>query len=61
MLVGAMEEILGKGTRVYIDTSATTSYATARSFYEKQGYEVACILPDFYRKGDGKVVYYKDI
>jgi len=60
-LLRAMEEKLGKGARVYVDTSATSGYAKARSFYERQGYEVACVLPDFYRVGDDKVVYCKDL
>ncbi len=61
LLLQAMEERLGKGARIYIDTSATSGYAKARSFYERQGYKVACILPDFYRAGDDKVVYCKDL
>ncbi|MFH1217765.1 MAG: GNAT family N-acetyltransferase [Pseudomonadota bacterium] len=61
LLMGAMEERLGRGARVYVDTSGTSGYARARSFYERNGYRVACVLPDFYRAGDDKVVYCKDI
>ncbi len=61
ILLKAMEERLETGARIYIDTSSTSSYAKARSFYERQGYEVACILSDFYRAGDDKVVYCKDL
>lgn len=61
MLMQDMEERLGKGARVYIDTSSTGGYAKARSFYERQGYHVACVLPDFYRTGDDKVVYCKSL
>ncbi len=60
-LLRAMEERLGKGARVYVDTSATSGYTKALSFYERQGYEVACILPDFYRTDDAKIVYCKDL
>jgi GNAT superfamily N-acetyltransferase len=45
------------GTRVYIETSSTPRYAPTRRFYERAGYELAALLPDFYRPGDGKVVY----
>ncbi|MFZ5758136.1 MAG: GNAT family N-acetyltransferase [Thermodesulfobacteriota bacterium] len=61
LLLQAMEEKLGSGVRVYVDTSGTSGYARARSFYERNGYTVACVLPDFYRTGDDKVVYCKDI
>lgn len=61
LLLKEMEERLGKGARIYIDTSSTSGYAKARSFYERQGYQVACILSDFYRARDDKVVYCKDL
>jgi len=60
LLLRAMEERLGQG-RIYVDTSSTSGYAKARSFYERHGYEVAGVLPDFYRAGDDKVVYCKDL
>lgn len=61
LLMQAMEKRLGKGARVYVDTSGTSGYARARSFYERNGYHVACVFPDFYRAGDDKVVYSKDL
>ena len=61
LLLQAMEDRLGPGERIYVDTSSTPGYAKARAFYERHGYEVACTLPDFYRVGDDKVVYLKDI
>ncbi|MBC8318970.1 MAG: GNAT family N-acetyltransferase [Desulfobulbaceae bacterium] len=62
LLLQAMEERLGKGgVRIYVDTSSTSGYTKARSFYERHGYEVACVLPDFYRTGDDKVVYCKEL
>ena len=44
-------------TRHYAETSSTEPYAPTRAFYERTGFrEVACIA-DFYRPGDGKVIY----
>lgn len=62
-LMTAMHEaILGQGgKRVYIDTSSTNLYAPARAFYESQGYTVAAQFPDFYREGDAKVVYGREL
>lgn len=61
LLLQAMEEKVGRGGRVYVDTSATPAYLQARLFYERHGYEVACVLPEFYGPGDDKVVYCKEL
>ena len=62
-LLGFMEEfIIQKGARrIYVDTSSTLPYKPARAFYEKHGYRVACLLEDFYRKGDHKVIFMKEV
>jgi GNAT superfamily N-acetyltransferase len=62
-LVRFMEErVAGQGGRkIYVDTSATPQYGTARAFYEKQGYRVSCVLDDFYREGDHKIIFMKDL
>jgi len=62
-LVQAMEERLValKGRRIYIDTSSTPQYEPARSFYEKNGFWVAAVLEDFYRPGDDKIIYVKQV
>jgi ribosomal protein S18 acetylase RimI-like enzyme len=60
-LLAAMENDLqqaGPG-HIYIDTSSTEGYAKARAFYEKNGYQVASLLKDFYREGDDRVLYLK--
>ncbi len=46
---------------VYADTSSSDAYAPTRAFYERAGYDKAAELPDFYRQGDGKVIYQKRI
>ena len=62
-LLGFMEEfVIKKGARrIYVDTSSTPPYEPARAFYEKHGYRVACLLGDFYRKGDHKVIFMKEV
>jgi acetoin utilization deacetylase AcuC-like enzyme/GNAT superfamily N-acetyltransferase len=44
---------------VYVDTSSTDAYAPTRKFYESMGYVEDARLPDFYRPGDGKVIFCK--
>lgn len=61
LLLNDMEERLGEGVRIYVDTSATISYRKARAFYERHGYQVACVLPEFYGAGDDKIVYCKEL
>jgi len=60
-LLAAMENQLRavEGIRVYVDTSSLAEYSAARSFYERHGYDVACVLPDFYRAGDDKIIFVK--
>ena len=62
-LLAFMEEFLVREgvRRIYVDTSSTPPYEPARSFYEKHGYHVACLLEDFYRKGDHKVIFMKEV
>jgi GNAT superfamily N-acetyltransferase len=45
------------GTRLYADTSSRSQYLATRRFYAACGYAVAAELPDFYRPGDGKVIF----
>lgn len=49
------------GVRVYIETSSTQPYADARAFYASQGYVEAAALPDFYRDGEAKIVYSREL
>ena len=52
------EEVLARhGLWVVIETSDTGPYAPARRLYERCGYRKSMTLPDFYREGDGLVVY----
>jgi GNAT superfamily N-acetyltransferase len=47
------------GTDIFIDTSGRKQYCPTRSFYERMGYTAHEIVPDFYSRGDNKVVYRK--
>jgi GNAT superfamily N-acetyltransferase len=62
-LLGFMEEYLaGEGARhIYVETSSTAPYQAARSFYGKHGYRLVCSLKDFYREGDHKMIFMKEI
>ncbi|MDO9515465.1 MAG: GNAT family N-acetyltransferase [Syntrophales bacterium] len=62
-LVEFMEKQVARqrGGKIYVDTSSTPLYGAARGFYEKQGYSRLCVLDDFYRKGDSKIIFMKDI
>lgn len=60
-LLGRAEEAAkarGAG-RLYAETSSTARYAPTRRFYERQGFRREAYLEDFYRPGDGKVIYGK--
>jgi ribosomal protein S18 acetylase RimI-like enzyme len=60
LLLNAMEsELLKVRATIYIDTSSTSGYDRARSFYEKNGYRIAARLPDFYHPGDDRLIYRK--
>ena len=49
------------GKRVYVDTSSRRQYRPTRRFYASCGYKKAADLPDFYRDGDGKIVFVKGL
>jgi ribosomal protein S18 acetylase RimI-like enzyme len=49
------------GGRLYIETSSRDAYVRTRRFYRSAGYSRAARLPDFYGRGDHKVVFCKTI
>ena len=49
------------GVRTYVDTSQRVQYASTRAFYERCGYQMESLLPDFYAQGDGKAIYCKQL
>ncbi len=47
------------GRTVYAETSGRRDYEPTRTFYQRCGYHVASVLPDFYDIGDDKVTFSK--
>ncbi len=60
-LMNAVEEEIRErnGVWLVIETSDTDHYAPARRLYERCGYELAMLLKDFYKDGDGLCTYAK--
>jgi ribosomal protein S18 acetylase RimI-like enzyme len=46
---------------IYLETSDSEAYATAREFYECHGYEPVAHIDDFYAPGEGKVIFRKNM
>jgi ribosomal protein S18 acetylase RimI-like enzyme len=56
------KNLINKRARlIYVDTSSASGYDAARSFYEKHGYRLVCVLKDFYRENDHKMIYMKEL
>ncbi len=47
------------GRYLVAETSAMEKYAPTRYFYEKNSYSKEAVIDDFYKIGDGKVIYLK--
>ncbi len=47
------------GERIRVETSGRADYVSARLFYEKAGYHVVGVIPDFYNPGDDCVIFCK--
>jgi len=47
------------GGQIHVETSSRAQYDPTRAFYERCGYHEAARFPDFYKPGDGKVVFVK--
>jgi len=63
MLAEYMEKIIAElqGRQIHIDTSSLPSYLPACCFYEKIGFSLEARLKNFYRAGDDKMIYVKDL
>ncbi len=56
------EEVRRRGGRLLvIETSSKESYGDTRAFYEKIGCILAAQLPDYYDRGDDKLIYLKSL
>lgn len=47
------------GMYLFIETSSRSDYKPARDFYRKNGYLEVAHIPDYYSKGDNKVIFMK--
>jgi ribosomal protein S18 acetylase RimI-like enzyme len=60
LLCHAEAEAKARGGRILlIETASQDAYAGTVRFYERAGYELVSRIPDFYRKGDDKLTYWK--
>ncbi len=60
-LVGWVENKLRElsGRMIIIETSSQSKYDPTRRFYLRLGYHEVARIPDFYKKGDDRVIYTK--
>jgi len=49
------------GGKIYVETSSTAPYHPARAFYRKNGYAVTAVLNEYYRSGDDKIIFLKEV
>jgi ribosomal protein S18 acetylase RimI-like enzyme len=49
------------GVRVYAETASRPQYLPTRRFYVAMGYRKLGSLPHYYRTGDGKITYVKEL
>lgn len=55
-------ELRGRGGRmILIETSSQPRYAATRRFYINMDYQEVARVPDFYKPGDDRVIYAKDL
>jgi ribosomal protein S18 acetylase RimI-like enzyme len=47
------------GHLLVLETSSQENYRRTTTFYERNGYELAARIPDFYKSGDDKLIYVK--
>ncbi len=58
----AAEEAIRSGGRLlYAETSSQPLYEPTRAFYGRNGFREIAKLPGFYRPGDDKIVYARDL
>ena len=62
-LINELLKILKKrGVRkLFTETSSQDGYKLTRSFYEKRGFKLIADIPDFYKIGDNKMIYVKNL
>lgn len=62
LLAHAESEVLQRGGRLLlIETSSQESYGATVGFYERTGYTLVARIPNFYRPGDDKLIFAKEL
>jgi ribosomal protein S18 acetylase RimI-like enzyme len=62
LLLAAEEDVARRGGRLLlIETSSQPAYDASVRFYKRNGYRLEARIHNFYRKGDDKLVFAKDI
>ncbi len=62
LLSHAESEVERRGGRLLlIETSSQESYAATVAFYERTGYRLLARIPNFYRPGDDKLIFGKEL
>jgi len=62
LLAAAEEEIRSRGGRLLlIETASQESYTATIRFYERSGYDVVSRIRDYYRPGDDKLTFAKNL
>jgi ribosomal protein S18 acetylase RimI-like enzyme len=62
LMLEAERRILAEGgVRAYAETASRRQYLPTRRFYVAMGYRKLGSLPHYYRRGDGKITYVKDL
>ncbi len=62
LLLGAEEDCRGRGARMLVtETSGLPSYEGARRFYTGMGFREEARVRDYYKPGDDKVIYVKNL
>ncbi len=61
-LMNLVEKAVRKdgGRMILIETSSSPGYGKARRFYRRLGYRQIARIPDFYRRGDHKLIFMKN-
>ena len=62
LLNRVIEILKTRGVRkLFAETSSREDYVSAHNFYKKRGFKLIAQTPDFYKVGDDKLVYVKDL
>ncbi len=62
LLAYVERDVISRGGRmVLIETSSQESYGATIRFYEHSGYHLAARIRNFYRVGDDKLIFQKDL